>query len=89
MMERLREKGFLQRELAGGIYRYSPVQPASVTLRDLVCDFVDEMLGGSLEPFTTYLAENPKVSGAEIARLRETLALLESERTDEAKEKKQ
>ena len=85
MMERLRLKGFLQRELAGGVYRYSPVQPASVTLRDLVRDFVDEMLGGSLEPFTAYLAENPKVSGAEIARLRETLALLEGERKDEAK----
>ena len=33
-------------------------------------DFVDEMLGGSLEPFAAYLAEKPKVSEAEIARLR-------------------
>lgn len=89
MMERLREKGFLQREMADGLYRYSPTQPAAAMLRDLVRDFVDEMLGGSLEPFAAYLAEKPKVSEAEIARLRETIVLLGSEaHNDEAKEKK-
>lgn len=79
MMERLREKGFLARDLVDGLYRYSPTQPAAGMLRDLVRDFVDEMLGGSLEPFAAYLAEKPKVSNAEIARLRETIALLENE----------
>jgi len=79
MMERLREKGFLVRETVDGLYRYSPSQPAATILRDLVRDFVDEMLGGSLEPFAAYLAEKPKVSDGEIARLRETIALLETE----------
>ncbi len=77
VMERLRSKGFLIRESANGLYRYSPSQPTAGTMRDLVKDFVDEMLGGSLEPFAAYLAEKPKVSEAEIARLRETIALLE------------
>jgi predicted transcriptional regulator len=89
VMERLREKGFLTREPVDGLYRYSPSRPAAGMLRDLVRDFVDEMLGGSLEPFAAYLAENPPVSEAEIARLRATLVLLENEtRQDEAKEKK-
>lgn len=77
VMERLREKGFLRREAVEGLNRYSPSQPAAVILRDLVRDFVDEMLGGSLEPFAAYLAEKPRVSDAEIARLRETIVLLE------------
>ncbi len=80
MMERLRVKGFLVRESVEGLYRYSPSRPAAGVLRDLVRDFVDEMLGGSLEPFAAYLAEKPRVSEAEIARLRETIALLEQEK---------
>ncbi len=79
MMERLRDKGFLTRESVDGLFRYSPARPASGVLRDLVRDFVDEMLGGSLEPFAAYLAEKPNVSEAEIARLRETITLLENE----------
>ena len=77
MMERLRDKGFLMREAVDGVFRYAPSQPASGIWRDQVRDFVDEMLGGSLEPFAAYLAQRPNVSEEEIARLRETLALLE------------
>lgn len=79
VMERLREKGFLVRESVGGLYRYSPSQPTAGMMRDLVKDFVDEMLGGSLEPFAAYLAEKPKVTEAELARLRETIDLLEED----------
>lgn len=77
VMERLRDKGFLTRESVGGLYRYSPSRPTAGMMRDLVKDFVDEMLGGSLEPFAAYLAEKPQVAAAEIARLRDTIALLE------------
>jgi predicted transcriptional regulator len=79
VMERLREKGFLTREPMEGVYRYSPSQPKARLMRDLVRDFVDDMLGGSLEPFAAYLAEKPPVSEAELARLKETIALLERE----------
>jgi predicted transcriptional regulator len=77
VMERLREKGFLIRESVDGLYRYSPSEPASGILRDLVRDFVDDMLGGSLEPFAAYLAEKPRVSESELARLREIVDMLE------------
>jgi predicted transcriptional regulator len=87
VMERLRSKGFLIRESVDGLYRYSPSQPTAGMMRDLVKDFVDEMLGGSLEPFAAYLAEKPRVSEAEIARLRETIALLEDKSRNTGEEK--
>ena len=82
VMERLRDKGFLMRESVDGLYRYSPSRPTAGMMRDLVKDFVDEMLGGSLEPFAAYLAEKPKVTPVEIARLRETISLLEDKSKD-------
>jgi len=78
VMERLREKGFLAREQAEGVWRYSPARPQAGMLRDLVRDFVDDMLGGSLEPFAAYLAERRRLSPEELARLKETLAGLEA-----------
>lgn len=77
------------REAADGLYRYSPAQPAAVMRRNFVRDFVDEMLGGFLEPFAAYLAEKPKVSEREITRLQEIITLFRSQiQKDEAKETK-
>jgi len=73
VMERLREKGYLDREPVEGIYRYSPVQPKPQLLRGLVRDFVEQMLGGSLEPFVAYLVEEAHLSDEELARLRQRL----------------
>jgi predicted transcriptional regulator len=79
VMERLREKGFLTREPGEGGFRYSPSKPKGRLMRDLVRDFVDEMLGGSLEPFTAYLADKPKIDDEELARLKQVIAQLEAE----------
>lgn len=83
VMERLREKGFLIREPGEGGFRYSPAQPKGKMMRDLVKDFVDEMLGGSLEPFTAYLADKPRIDDAELARLKEVIAQLEAADNEE------
>lgn len=83
VMERLREKGFLTREQVEGIYHYSPTQPKGGMLRDLVRDFVDGMLGGSVEPFAAYLAEKPRITAEELARLKQTIAELEAENADD------
>jgi predicted transcriptional regulator len=77
VMERLREKGFLTREPGEGGFRYSPSQPKGRMMRDLVRDFVDEMLGGSLEPFTAYLADKPRIDDTELARLKQVIADME------------
>jgi len=71
VMERLREKGYLTRELIGGIYHYSPLQSRQSLLRDLVRDFVNQALGGSLEPFVAYLAEEAQLTDEELARLQQ------------------
>ena len=73
VMERLREKGYLDRQPVDGVYRYSPVQAKPQLLRGLVRDFVEQMLGGSLEPFVAYLAEEANLSDEELARLRQRL----------------
>jgi predicted transcriptional regulator len=80
VMERLREKGFLIRETSEGIFQYSPTQAQSIVLRSLVANFVDSMLGGSLEPFAAYLAEKETISDAELARLKAIIEKLEEKR---------
>jgi predicted transcriptional regulator len=71
VMERLREKGYLRRERIGGLYHYSPEQSKPQLLKDLVREFVHGALGGSLEPFVAFLAEEVQLSEAEVERLRE------------------
>ena len=78
VMERLREKGFLTREPKDGIYQYSPTQTQATLMRGLVADFVDTMLGGSVEPFAAYLAEKESLTPAEILRLKELIAAAEA-----------
>lgn len=77
VMDRLREKGFLTRELADGIFVYSPTRAQSAVLRAQVASFVESMLGGSLEPFAAYLAEKEDISDAELARLKQIIETLE------------
>jgi predicted transcriptional regulator len=78
VMERLREKGFLTREQVEGIYQYSPAQPKQEMMRELVDDFVDQMLGGSLEPFAAYLTQKTVVTEDELSRLKAAIAQLET-----------
>ena len=75
-MERLREKGYLKRDQLNGVYHYSPSQPKPTMLRDLVRDFVAKSLGGSLEPFVAYLAEEARLTDAERASLEERIKQL-------------
>jgi predicted transcriptional regulator len=70
VMERLREKGYLRREVVDGVFHYSPVQSKTQLLRGLVRDFVEQALGGSLEPFVSYLAEEVDLSDEELEQLR-------------------
>ena len=77
VMERLREKGYLARESQDGLYRYSPTQPKAGLMRGVVRDFIDTILGGSLEHFAAYLSEEAKVTPEELKTLRAALATLE------------
>ena len=83
IMERLREKGYLTREKVEGVYVYSPSQPKAQQMRKLVRDFVEGMLGGSLEPFVAYLTEEAKLEEQQVRELRRLVEHLEEERQEE------
>lgn len=81
VMERLREKGYLTRRKQDGVYRYAPYAGKPQLLQDLIRQFVERTLEGSVSPFIAYLAAERDLTDAEIAALRQ---LLES--ADEGKE---
>lgn len=84
MMERLRQKGHLDRRLSGGVYRYASRVSAGEVLHNAVRSFVEKTLGGSVSPVVAYLAESaPEVSDAELAELEELVARLQSRRKEE------
>ena len=83
MMERLRQKGHLDRRQVAGVYRYSsPASPGQV-MQNVVLTFVEKTLGGSVSPFVTYLTEEARVSDEELVELEELVAKLQSLRREE------
>jgi len=84
MMERLRRKGHLSRRRVDGVYRYSsPASPREL-MRGVVEGFVEHTLGGSLSPFTAYLADSEEVSDEELVELEALVARLRDRRQGEA-----
>jgi predicted transcriptional regulator len=80
MMERLREKGHLTRKRVDGVFQYaSPVRHDEL-MADVVGEFVETALDGSVTPFVAYLADTAEVSDAELAQLEELVAHLQSKR---------
>ena len=55
MMERLRQKRRLTRKRVDGVFRYSSPNSRKDVLNEVVTDFVEKTLGGSLSPFVAYL----------------------------------
>jgi predicted transcriptional regulator len=83
MMERLRQKGHLERRQVDGVYRYASPRPAGDLLRGAVQSFVEKTLDGSVSPFVAYLAEDAAVSATELTELEELVARLKSRRRQE------
>ena len=82
MMERLRQKGHLEREQVDGVYRYfSPVSGDDL-LRGAVRSFVERTLAGSVSPFVAYLTEAGEVSDDELAELEDMVARLKSRKKE-------
>jgi predicted transcriptional regulator len=83
MMERLRQKGHLDREQEDGVYRYFSPVPSGEVMRGAVRSFVEKTLSGSLSPFVAYLTETAEVSDSELAELEELVARLKSKRQED------
>lgn len=77
MMERLRRKGFLEREKVSGLFRYRTARPSSEVSRSVVDRFVRESLGGSLSPLLLYLAEAKGLDEADVQHLTRMIDQLE------------
>jgi predicted transcriptional regulator len=82
MMERLRQKGHLDRRQADGLYQYFSPVPSGEVLRGAVRSFVERTLSGSVSPFVAYLTETAEVSDTELADLEELVARLKSQRKE-------
>jgi len=80
VLERLRGKGYLQREKCEGIYRYSSSTEKTTLLTDLVGTFMQRTLRGSLKPFMSYLANAEEISDEELTELKELVRTLEGRR---------
>lgn len=78
VMERLRAKGYLTREKTHGVFRYAPSEPHPHQMRGVVRRFVESSLGGSLDPFVAYLAEDAHLSAAQLERLKQLVRDLEA-----------
>ncbi len=82
-MERLRRKGYLRRKKVQGVYRYWPKMAKDELLRQLVGNFVETALGGSLSPFVAFLADSGPLSDAELAALRRLVRDLDRQRKED------
>ena len=82
MMERLRQKGHLDREPGQGVFRYFSPVPAGELLRGAVRTFVEKTLAGSVSPFVAYLAEAEEVSDRELAELEDLVSRLKSRKQE-------
>ena len=70
VMERLRKKGYLARIKEAGLFRYRPQSEPADVMREVVREFVENRLAGSLSPFVAYLAEAENLTDEELAALR-------------------
>jgi BlaI family penicillinase repressor len=77
-MERLRTKGFLSRKKIDGLQMYRPTVSKAELLRNLVAEFVDESLGGTVSPFMAYLLQSPLLTPAESRKIDQLLKRIEA-----------
>jgi predicted transcriptional regulator len=78
VMERLRAKGYLTRRKSRGVHRYSPTVSKTELLHQMVGNFVEDVLGGSISPFVAYLTRSSLLSDDEVRRLEGLLKRIES-----------
>lgn len=82
VMARLCNKGYLTRRKVGGVYQYAPRVPKGDLMRNMVGDFVERTLGGSLSPFVAYLARDAKVTDEDLRDLKQLVRDLDAQQKD-------
>lgn len=82
VMERLREKGFLDRKRDGRRWVYFPHQEKAELLRGFVRDFYENTLQSTLSPFVAFLSEETTVTDDQLNELKALVKKLEQKRAD-------
>jgi BlaI family penicillinase repressor len=80
VLERLREKKYLKRRKIGGVNHYTPTVNKAEFIQELVGDFVDGVLQGSVSPFVAYLDNHSQLSNGECEQLKKLVSKLDSKR---------
>lgn len=80
LLQRLEEKGFLDRDRSLPVHRFSPAIDREAYAGGQLETLAEKLTGGSLAPFLTHMVENDRLSAEEIDRLR---AILESSPLEE------
>lgn len=81
VMERLHKKGYLTRRQDAGVFEYSPSVPKQELLQNLMQEFVEKTLKGSVSPVVAYLTNSRQVSDAELLELGRLVDELRVERS--------
>jgi predicted transcriptional regulator len=79
MMERLREKGYLSREIEEGVFVYRSVSGKAELDQSLVDQFVQGALDGSVAPMVAYLFRKGSMSKSDLDHLRALVEELDAE----------
>lgn len=77
VMERLRAKGFLEREKVDHVFRYRPALSKSELLQQLVGDFVEGTLGGAYSPILAFLVGKADLNDKQFDELKALVKELE------------
>jgi predicted transcriptional regulator len=77
VLERLRQKKYLKRQKIDGVNHYSPTVSKAEFIQELVGDFVDGVLQGSVSPFVAYLNKHSQLSSDECEQLKQLVAKLD------------
>ena len=89
VVERLRKKGYLMRRRRDGIFHYALRVPQNEVLQDLVRQFVQKTLAGSVSPVVAYVAHGHPLTDTDLEALQQLVDMLKAEharKEDEDKE---
>ena len=74
MLERLVNKGYVERRQVGPLDFFKPKIPRARAVREAVRDFADRVFDGAVAPFVTYFIESRDIDPDELDALQKALA---------------
>ncbi len=76
-LDRLREKGYVDREEVAGSWHYRSIHSREELETGVISRFVEDALGGTIQPFVAYLHGQESLSAQDISDLKALVEKLE------------